>query len=911
MRLPRRVPWASLAELEQLCSWIYAEDADHDSRQRAIHRLSAWRAITFLPHALDSTLSLLVLLVQDNAQQQSLYLRQAYAAAIIRLVNGFVDPLQSGAFARPITSIAHQLGLPQWLVELRHASTHEELPSLELLRGAANESMTWLLHNYFLPTLNPSSTVPSQQNSLHPLAPLLKQYKQLIKLTTRDASLATKYNPAIATVLRDIEGWISEAKLIADLATGDLGWKAGKSHDDVDTNDQEREFWALGRLCSGLLEKGGLVPLSKRKRTYPANKYSPSELSVQIWSPLLHHLCRFHSDLPAVLCGRIVSRLTSEEKGDPIFAACLARWAMWSIETWNTDGRKDGYDLRKGVVVSLMQAIGHVLSEANSPVNEARELLLKLCEGRPEWQGPLTLILHPFQQISDTEWNVQDIDLMDQRLNTLQSLSPTEKQQVCDTEKPTDSVPSVIPGWGQLNEVVWRPCPIGMHCAAVSLIIPYLSLFQKNAKRLLEFVVKSFVDGANNGLDGVIPQHVLEHAKGFAIFTVFKAGFVVTARAGSGIVIAKLDDGSWSAPSAIGLAGLGVGGQAGAEMTDFLVVLNSRSAIRSFMAAGSLSLGGNLSIALGPLGRNGEASGTVNTSGKVTAMYSYSKTRGLFGGVSLEGSVIVARQDANHNAYRSPVTVKLLLGGMVEPPPWAATLIRTLDSCTGIPRYKKWVDDSPNKLVEEDYAFGSLESPETAASSSKNRSYLKKKKLEQEAFPPSSWGRRTDNGAYFYDDTNDQNPDFASSPFSETTVGSDYGPDHGFSPSHGSGSYHNRSPSATSLFVAVPSSHRRSSTWSPSLNPFASDDHSVESLYRRQSFTTPESQRTPRYLIPDEDSPRAIALYNFRAVEPGDLSFLKGEVITITQMSDKTEDWWTGKIGDRSGLFPANFVEVV
>lgn len=58
--------------------------------------------------------------------------------------------------------------------------------------------------------------------------------------------------------------------------------------------------------------------------------------------------------------------------------------------------------------------------------------------------------------------------------------------------------------------------------------------------------VKSFVDSGNNGLDGVIPRSVLENAKGFAIFTIFKAGFVFSARAGSGVVIAKLDDGSRS-----------------------------------------------------------------------------------------------------------------------------------------------------------------------------------------------------------------------------------------------------------------------------------------------------------------------------------------------------------------------------
>lgn len=66
-------------------------------------------------------------------------LRQCYSTAVIRLVNGLVDPLQSGVYARSIASIAAQLGLPAWLVEVRHAATHEELPSLEVLREAAQE----------------------------------------------------------------------------------------------------------------------------------------------------------------------------------------------------------------------------------------------------------------------------------------------------------------------------------------------------------------------------------------------------------------------------------------------------------------------------------------------------------------------------------------------------------------------------------------------------------------------------------------------------------------------------------------------------------------------------------------------------------------------------------------------------
>lgn len=98
--------------------------------------------IEALPHAVESTLALLVVIVQDAEKQGSyplLLLRQSYATAILRLVNGLVDPLQVGTYARSIGSIAQQLGLPSWLVELRHASTHEDLPSIDLLREAARQ----------------------------------------------------------------------------------------------------------------------------------------------------------------------------------------------------------------------------------------------------------------------------------------------------------------------------------------------------------------------------------------------------------------------------------------------------------------------------------------------------------------------------------------------------------------------------------------------------------------------------------------------------------------------------------------------------------------------------------------------------------------------------------------------------
>ncbi|KAK8844003.1 hypothetical protein IAR55_006796 [Kwoniella newhampshirensis] len=205
-------------------------------------------------------------------------------------------------------------------------------------------------------------------------------------------------------------------------------------------------------------------------------------------------------------------------------------------------------------------------------------------------------------------------------------------------------------------------------------------------------ILRSFVDVNNNGLDKVVPRTVLERAAGFAIFTVFKAGFLFSARAGSGIVIAKLQDGSWSPPSAIGLGGFGFGGQMGAEVTDFLIVLNSKAAVSTFMSAGSLTLGGNLSVAVGPLGRNAEGSGSVSSTGQVAAMYSYSKTKGLFGGVSVEGSVIVERQDANRIAYGGQPSARQILSGSFEPPDWTLGLIEQLDKATGLPGGQRWRD---------------------------------------------------------------------------------------------------------------------------------------------------------------------------------------------------------------------------
>lgn len=170
-----------------------------------------------------------------------------------------------------------------------------------------------------------------------------------------------------------------------------------------------------------------------------------------------------------------------------------------------------------------------------------------------------------------------------------------------------------------------------------------------------------------------IPPAVFRNAKGFAILTVIKAGFLVSARGGRGLVIARTD-GGWSGPSAIATGGLGFGFQVGANLTDFVLVLNTREAILAFAHGGNVTLGGSISAAAGPVGRTAEGSVTP-----FAAVYTYSRSQGIFGGLSLEGTVIAEAPETNREYYGREVSPEEILTGKVRPPAKARVLIQELE----------------------------------------------------------------------------------------------------------------------------------------------------------------------------------------------------------------------------------------
>lgn len=152
--------------------------------------------------------------------------------------------------------------------------------------------------------------------------------------------------------------------------------------------------------------------------------------------------------------------------------------------------------------------------------------------------------------------------------------------------------------------------------------------------------------------ENAIPPELLADAYGIAVIPgVIKAGFVVGGRWGKG-VIAVRQNAAWSNPSFITLAGGSIGWQIGAQSTDIILVFKTRRGVEN-LASGKVTLGGDAAIAAGPVGRQASAATDAQLKAEI---YSYSRSRGLFAGLSLEGAVLQPDDDANAAAYGGHVS---------------------------------------------------------------------------------------------------------------------------------------------------------------------------------------------------------------------------------------------------------------
>ena len=234
-----------------------------------------------------------------------------------------------------------------------------------------------------------------------------------------------------------------------------------------------------------------------------------------------------------------------------------------------------------------------------------------------------------------------------------------------------------------------------------------------------------------------------------------------------------------------------------------------------------------MSLAAGPVGRNAEAAGAASLKG-VAGIFSYSKTKGLFAGVSLEGSGIMERRDANEKMYGTRYTALQLLSGQVQPPPQAASLMSILNSRVFAGMRMNHSDDSMYNDMP----------------------------IYDDHNDEPSW-----NGGRRGNSNNDRDDGFGGAQRSNTWQDDVYDRPGG----HGA-------PSRSSTFASGR----------------GGDDDFNSGRPGRPAAPKPNFGAKPRNLGQNE----AVAMYNFDADQAGDLAFKKGDIVTVLKKTDSDNDWW-------------------
>ncbi|MEP6584558.1 MAG: lipid-binding SYLF domain-containing protein [Ginsengibacter sp.] len=154
-----------------------------------------------------------------------------------------------------------------------------------------------------------------------------------------------------------------------------------------------------------------------------------------------------------------------------------------------------------------------------------------------------------------------------------------------------------------------------------------------------------------------IPTDLLKVTQGIIIVPkLINAGFVLAGKRGKGLAMVKLEDGTWSNPVFVTLTGGGVGLQAGLQSIDLVLIFKNRETLEN-IGKGSFTLGGDISVAAGPVGRSSSASTDYKLEAEV---YSYSRSKGLFAGISLNGLAIDIDEKGNKAFYDNDSDAKTL-----------------------------------------------------------------------------------------------------------------------------------------------------------------------------------------------------------------------------------------------------------
>ena len=160
-----------------------------------------------------------------------------------------------------------------------------------------------------------------------------------------------------------------------------------------------------------------------------------------------------------------------------------------------------------------------------------------------------------------------------------------------------------------------------------------------------------------------IPAQVIQNAKGLAIFTTMRTGLWISGAGGSGILVGRKEDGSWSQPAGIMLHTAGLGFLVGVDIYDCVLVLNTQQALDAF-SKWRCTIGGEISAVAGPAGIGGLLETEVHK--RQAPVFTYLKSRGFYAGVQIDGTVVIERTDEDERFYGEKISAKDIVAGKAQ-----------------------------------------------------------------------------------------------------------------------------------------------------------------------------------------------------------------------------------------------------
>jgi len=201
---------------------------------------------------------------------------------------------------------------------------------------------------------------------------------------------------------------------------------------------------------------------------------------------------------------------------------------------------------------------------------------------------------------------------------------------------------------------------LGSTLLALTLSLPAISAHAQSREDARLITATQVLQELHASPDQNIPAWLMERAYGVAVIPdVIKGAFIFGGRHGNGVLSVRDEAGRFSNPVFLSLTGGSVGWQFGAQATDVVLIFTTRRSVDTF-ARGQFTLGVSASVAAGPLGRQGEAA-----AGKSVEVYSYSRSRGLFAGAALDGTILRFERGTNRKFYGREVTAADITGGKV------------------------------------------------------------------------------------------------------------------------------------------------------------------------------------------------------------------------------------------------------